>query len=102
MSVLQLSSLLGLVDSLGPSWGWALLFVWTLWQVYCPLPNHETAFQSFRTDLTNRMDRHEIGQISLAEEVDGVDSEKYRQIHDKQRLTTSDFLEDDSRQPRDD
>jgi hypothetical protein len=102
MSVLQLGSVFGIIDSVGPSWGWAVFLLWTIYQVYNPLPNHQTAFQSFRADLTARMDRHEIGQITLAEQVDGADAEKYRQIHDKERLTTADFLDDDPSQPRDD
>lgn len=86
----------GFLDSIGPSWGWLAFFVWTTWQVYCPLPNHRTAFQQFRDDLTARMDRHEIGQITLAEKVEGADADKYREIHDKDRLTTSAFEEDEA------
>lgn len=94
MVVLQAVDITSAFTSFGPVWAPTLTFIWVLWEVYCPIPTHQTAFQSFRDDLTARMDRHEIGQISLAEQVDGADAEKYRKIHDKERLTTTDFLED--------
>lgn len=80
-----------IINTLGPSWGWLVFFAWILWEIYSPIPNHETKFQQFHGDLTARLERHEIGQISLAEEVDGVRATKYRQIHGREQMTTTSF-----------
>ena len=66
-------------------------FVWLLWELYCPLPNHTTKLQSFHNDLTTRFQRLEVGQISLAEQIEDADEDRFREIHDKDRLTTEAF-----------
>jgi len=87
--------LVGAVNSLGPSWGWLALAMWLAWQLYCPLPNHETKLQSAHNDLTTRLNQIEITQIALGEYVDGVDAERIRRLHGAESLSPNDLIETD-------
>lgn len=67
-----------------------LMFMWVLYQMYNPL--WDTKMQSFRHDFTERFQRLEVGQISLAEEVDGVNEQKLASIHNHDdRLSPDDI-----------
>ncbi len=80
------------VIQLGPEWGWALVFSWVLYQLYNPL--WETKLQQFHHDLTHRLERIEITQVSIAEEVESVDEEFVKEVHGRSGLTTGDLKDD--------
>lgn len=76
----------------GPTVGWALVILWGMWQLYCPLPNHTTKLQQFHDDLTLRLRRIELTQIALAEEVTNVDEGAVRNLHeDEERMRSADL-----------
>jgi len=85
------STVVSLLNNVGPAWGWAIAFIWLTWQLYCPIPKHETKLQSWHGDLTERFERIEIGQVAISEEVEDVDATKIRDIHEKQGLTTEEL-----------
>jgi len=84
-----------IAEYVGPQWGPIVPFLWLLWQLYCPFPNHETKLQTWFGSLTERFDRVEKGQIALAEEIRTVDEGKFREIHEGDELTTSAFKDED-------
>jgi hypothetical protein len=73
----------------GPEWGWAIVFGWVIFQLYNPL--WETKLQQFHHDLTRRLERIEIVQVSLAEEVEEVDETFVKEVHGRSGLTTGDL-----------
>lgn len=91
-----MSLLLDLVNSIGPAWGWAIVILWTTWQLYCPLPNHKTKVQRFHDDFTGRLRRIELIQIALAEEVADVNEHQVRDLHGEDGLTSSDIKQSPS------
>lgn len=81
--------IVGLINSLGPSWGWIALGSWLVWELYCPLPSHTTKLQQFHNDLTTRLRVIETTQIALAEEVAGIDQNEVRTLHGEDGITVS-------------
>lgn len=84
-----MSALLGALNSLGPAWGTLLVFSWVLFQLYNPF--WETKIQRWHRDLTVRLQRIEVTLVAVSEEVDGMDSEEVRRIHDQEKLSTTDL-----------
>ena len=90
-----MSLLVDILDIIGPEWGVPIFMVWLTWELYCPFPNHTTKLQQFHNDLTARLERIEVTQISMAEEVAGVDESEVREIHGESGLKTSDLKQGD-------
>jgi len=88
---LTVSSFLSLINNFGPAWGWLLTLAWVTWQLYCPITNHTTKLQSWHDALTARFERIETGQVALAEQVDGADTQRIKRLHDRSTLTTDDL-----------
>lgn len=86
-----MSVLIDLLIQFGPMWGWLILFVWGTWQLYCPLPNHTTKLQAFHDDFSGRLQRIELTQIALAEEVANIDEQDVRDLHGEESLRASDL-----------
>lgn len=87
----MLSSAATLLNELGPAWTPLGAFVWLLYQLYWPY--HETKIQNYHHQLSRRLERIEITQVALAEEVGGVSAKEVKAIHDKDSLSTSDLKE---------
>jgi len=69
-------------------------FCWILWELYCPIPNHQTKLQQYHHDFTTRLKRIEVGQVALAAQVEAVDEDKYKDLHNKDSLSPADLYED--------
>lgn len=82
---------LELLNSIGPAWGWSVFLGWFFYQLYNPF--WCTKLQQFHRDLTERLERIEITQLAIGEEVAGVDEEVIAEVHGKRGLSTSDLKE---------
>lgn len=82
---------IGEIGNISPVWGWLVMAVWVMYQLYWPF--WETKIQHFHNDLSRRLYRIEVVQVSLAEEVPNVDADRVKEIHDKARLSSSDLKE---------
>lgn len=84
-----MSFLLGLLNGVGPVWGWVILFVWGAYQLYWPFS--QTKLQGFHDDFTNRLERIEVGQIAIAEETSGVSEKSIKELHGQEELSAGDL-----------
>lgn len=85
----------GIVAALQSDWGWFLGAGYVAYQIYWPLG--ETKFQRFQHDLTSRLDRIEVTQIAMAEEVGGMDEDSVQDLHERNGLRPSSLKDDDIR-----
>lgn len=82
------------IDSVSPVWGWVALILWVYYQLYWPV--WTTKIQEFHEGLSGRLQRIEITQVALAEEVTGVDSDQVREIHGQEKLSVTDLKDEAS------
>lgn len=87
-------SSLGQFGDISPVWGWLVMAVWVMYQLYWPF--WETKIQIFHNNLARRLYDIEIVQVSIAEEVENVDADRVKEIHDKSRLSSSDVKEQEA------
>jgi len=83
-----------LLGAVGPIWSVPLFLVWLMWELYCPFPEYSTKLQQWHTDLTTRLERIEVAQIAISEEVSGVDEKTIKDIHGRTGLSASDLKEE--------
>lgn len=76
---------------IGPSWGWLVFLVWGAYQLYWPFQT--TKLQQYHEDFTHRLQRIEMTQIALSEEVAGVNEKQIKEIHGEKGLSVSDLKE---------
>jgi hypothetical protein len=79
------------VSSLGPAWTPVIAFAWLLWELYCPIPGHTTKIQQYHEDMTARLERIEVTQIALSEEVAGVNESRVKEVHGQEDLSVSEL-----------
>ena len=75
-------------------WGWVAVVLWVFEQLYNPL--WETKLQGFHNDLTTRLSKIEVVQISMAQEVEGVSDSEVSSLHDHDDLDPSDLKDNGS------
>lgn len=80
------------MNAISPTWGWVVAFCWLAYQLYWPFT--ETKLQQWHDDFTTRFRRIETGQMSLAEEIEGIDEDAYKELHGYKTFTTGDLKDD--------
>lgn len=82
-------SLTAIISNVGPTWGWLAFFGWIFYQLYWPFS--QTKIQTFHEDMTTRLERIEIIQVALGEEVTDINENKIKDVHGQTDLSSSDL-----------